>query len=303
MKDYPYPMQARNEALCPFTRDTQLSGFLTLPKSLLCWGLSPGALLVYGLLLDRGKLSQRSGWTDKQGWVYVIFPVRELALALGKGVTTIKRWLRELEERELIFRTVPFQGEAGWIFLLRGGGGAGEGPGPAAPRPRCPGPLGGAGLGAPGGRAGPHRRRWPDAGGAGAERRAVFHSPVRFRPRVVSGHPRSNSGRGRGRIWAISKIISQSKSQSNPIMGGGGKGRFPPPWFGWGRWGFSPAPLERRGTGACPAGAPFLGKKWGKEPPGEEVPPPGPPSLVGLCGGRLYVSLVTWPAALTVKGP
>ena len=114
MKDYPYPMQARNEALCPFTRDTQLSGFLTLPKSLLCWGLSPGALLVYGLLLDRGKLSQRSGWTDKQGWVYVIFPVRELALALGKGVTTIKRWLRELEERELIFRTVPFQGEAGW---------------------------------------------------------------------------------------------------------------------------------------------------------------------------------------------
>ena len=37
---------------------------------------------------------------------------------------------------------------------------------------------------------------------------------------------------------------------------------------------------------ACPAGAPFLGKKWGKEPPGEEVPPPEPPSLVGLCGGE-----------------
>ena len=35
---------------------------------------------------------------------------------------------------------------------------------------------------------------------------------------------------------------------------------------------------------ACPAGAPFLGKKWGKEPPGEEVPPPGPPSLVGAWG-------------------
>ena len=49
--------------------------------------------------------------------------------------------------------------------------------------------------------------------------------------------------------------------------------------------GFVPTPLERQGTLACPAGAPFLGKKWGKEPPGEEVPPPGPPSLVGLCGG------------------
>ena len=63
-----------------------------------------------------------------------------------------------------------------------------------------------------------------------------------------------------------------------------------------------PTPLERQGTLACPAGAPFLGKKWGKEPPGEEVPPPGPPSLVGLFGGRLYLLRDTWPAALTAKG-
>ena len=64
-----------------------------------------------------------------------------------------------------------------------------------------------------------------------------------------------------------------------------------------------PTPLERQGTLACPAGAPFLGKKWGKEPQREEVLPSGLPSLVGLCGGKLYFSLVTWPAALTVKGP
>ncbi len=64
-----------------------------------------------------------------------------------------------------------------------------------------------------------------------------------------------------------------------------------------------PTPLERQGTLACPAGAPFLGKKWGKEPPGEEVPPPGPPSLVGLCGGRLYFLRDTRPAALTLEGP
>ena len=37
---------------------------------------------------------------------------------------------------------------------------------------------------------------------------------------------------------------------------------------------------------ACPAGAPFLGKKWGKEPQREEVLPSGLPSLVGLCGGE-----------------
>ena len=94
-------------------------------------------------------------------------------------------------------------------------------------------------------------------------------------------------------------------------MGGGGKGEFPAllervgelALPGGGRCGFFPTLLERQGTLACPAGAPFLGKKWGKEPPGEEPPPPGPPSLVGLCGGRLYFSLDTWPAALTLKGP
>lgn len=191
MKDYPYPMQARNEALCPFTRDTQLSGFLTLPKSLLCWGLSPGALLVYGLLLDRGKLSQRSGWTDKQGWVYVIFPVRELALALGKGVTTIKRWLRELEERELIFRTPsPSRGRPGGSSCgCPGAGWRGSGRRPWACRPPPPlsGTPGRSGPGRPG-RAGwtpPTTlagcwRRWSGAAGSFPQPRPV-PAPGRLR--------------------------------------------------------------------------------------------------------------------------
>ena len=45
--------------LRPFTRDTRLCRFLVLPTALLRWGLSPGAVLVYALLLDRAKLSQR----------------------------------------------------------------------------------------------------------------------------------------------------------------------------------------------------------------------------------------------------
>ena len=47
-----------------------------------------------------------------------------------------------------------------------------------------------------------------------------------------------------------------------------------------------------QGTLACPAGAPFLGKKWGKEPQREEVLPSGLPSLVGLCGGGCTSFLV-----------
>ncbi len=55
------------------------------------------------------------------------------------------------------------------------------------------------------------------------------------------------------------------------------------------------------GNFGLPGRAPFLGKKWGKEPQREEVLPSGLPSLVGLCGGRMYFSLGTWPAALSLK--
>ncbi len=70
------PLGDRNQEMIPFTRDTQLVGYLTLPKSLFHLGLSPGALLVYTLLLDRGKLSQRSGWRT-------VRPPREPAARTG----------------------------------------------------------------------------------------------------------------------------------------------------------------------------------------------------------------------------
>ena len=180
--------------LRPFTRDTRLCRFLVLPTALLRWGLSPGAVLVYALLLDRAKLSQRSGWTDKRGWVYTVFPIQALCQALGRGETTLKRWIRELEARELIFRTVPLPGHGMDLSpgaqILRGGRGAGGAP----PSPR---PLGGTRLGPPP-RAAIQRRHPPDVpdphGG-------VIHTPGRIRPRSGFGGPQAKSGRGRGRIW------------------------------------------------------------------------------------------------------
>ena len=103
--------------LRPFTQDTRLCRFLVLPTALLRWGVSPGAVLVYALLLDRAKLSQRSGWTDQRGWVYTVFPIQDLCQALGRGTSTVKRWLRELEGWDLIFRTRPLPGGKSWTFL------------------------------------------------------------------------------------------------------------------------------------------------------------------------------------------
>ena len=44
--------------------------------------------------------------------------------------------------------------------------------------------------------------------------------------------------------------------------------------------------LERQGTLACPAGAPFLGKKWGKNPRGKRFFPLDSPLLWWGCVGE-----------------
>lgn len=103
--------------MVPYTNRTKLGAYAPLPKGLLHQGLSPGAILVYCLLLDRGNLSQRSGWFDEDGWIFVIYPISRLCLELGKGTSTIKRWLRELEERGFIERTLPTPGMASRIYL------------------------------------------------------------------------------------------------------------------------------------------------------------------------------------------
>ena len=51
----------------------KLTGFLPLPRSMLNWGLSSTALVVYAMLLDRATLSRKNGWHDPCG-VFVVYP-------------------------------------------------------------------------------------------------------------------------------------------------------------------------------------------------------------------------------------
>ena len=181
--------------LRPFTRDTRLCRFLVLPTALLRWGLSPGAVLVYALLLDRAKLSQRSGWTDKRGWVYTVFPIQALCQALGRGETTLKRWIRELEARELIFRTVPLPGGTAWTFLQVPKFSVAEEGTEEPHQVRDPWEEP---AWAPPPRAAVQRRHPPDVSDPHG---GVIHTPGRIRPRSGFGGPQAKSGRGRGRIW------------------------------------------------------------------------------------------------------
>ena len=116
--------------LRPFLTDTDLTGYMPVPREVMQMDLPSTAVLIYGTLLDRGTLSQKNQYTDESGHVYVIFPVDRLADSLHISDTAVKRHLRELEEQGLIRRTREKRHAPSHIYLnLPSGsiGGTGEG--------------------------------------------------------------------------------------------------------------------------------------------------------------------------------
>lgn len=130
--------------LVPYSREGALTNYLPLPRPLLELDLSGTALLLYALLLDRATLSRKSGWWSEEGWVYVRYPVKKLASALGRGSAVVKVRLRELEQAGLIRRVTPRRGEASQIFLslpedaFSAGGGSKKQPSPGQKTSRDP---------------------------------------------------------------------------------------------------------------------------------------------------------------------
>ena len=88
-----------------FTTTSRMPGYLILPRALLKLGLTATELSVYMLLLDRARLSsQHPDWQDAAGNVFLLYPVRELAIALGSSETAVKNAMRGLEKKGLIIR-------------------------------------------------------------------------------------------------------------------------------------------------------------------------------------------------------
>lgn len=78
---------------------------------------SINAKLLYGLLLNRTTLSQKSGWVSEDGDVYVIYTIKQMANDLDRSERTVKTALRELENAELITRVRQGWNQANRIFL------------------------------------------------------------------------------------------------------------------------------------------------------------------------------------------
>ncbi len=100
------------------TRETKFPDFLPLPRFLLREEHSLNAILIYTLLLGRMKLSQKNGWEDEEGNVYVIYPIDQIAKDFRRGTTTVKVALAELEKCGLIRRTRRGLSSPNHIYVL-----------------------------------------------------------------------------------------------------------------------------------------------------------------------------------------
>ena len=96
-------------------------GFVIVAKALLNNSLyhsvSPDAALLYAYIQDRTSLSMKNGWTDKNGRIFVYYPVSEVAELMKCGHDKATRLLKELEQAHLITRKRMGQGKSSRIFL------------------------------------------------------------------------------------------------------------------------------------------------------------------------------------------
>ena len=100
------------------TADTNLPSYMMFPRFLLDMEINETAKMLYIILLDRARLSQKNeGWSDTDGHVFIYFTIEALAEVLHKSEMTVKTALAVLEKQELIFRKRQGPGQPNRIYV------------------------------------------------------------------------------------------------------------------------------------------------------------------------------------------
>ncbi|MDO4961373.1 MAG: replication initiator protein A [Eubacteriales bacterium] len=100
------------------TRETEMPRYMICPEFLMEMRLPGAAKLVYLFLLDRARLSAvHPGYTDSNGDIFVLYPVRKLAMDTGKALSTVENALGRLEAAGLIERRKTAEGPSSHIYV------------------------------------------------------------------------------------------------------------------------------------------------------------------------------------------
>lgn len=100
------------------TNHTALPPYMMYPKFLLTQHISETAKLIYVLLLDRARLSAtKHEYTDRNGRVYIYYPIEDMADDIHRSRTTVKNAFAALEGSKLIVRVHQGIGQASKIYV------------------------------------------------------------------------------------------------------------------------------------------------------------------------------------------
>lgn len=87
---------------CYLYQDTPFLQYYQFPEFLLKLPVSQTAKILYMILYDRARLSQRNNWADEDGHIYLVFPILEMAAKTGRSVSAVKAALNELLQADLL---------------------------------------------------------------------------------------------------------------------------------------------------------------------------------------------------------
>lgn len=87
-----------------YGRQAEQYAFYRIPKLLFSderfEGLSTNAKLLYGMMIDRMELSQKNGWLDREGRVYIYFTIDEVKDRLSCASEKAVKLFNELDSEK-----------------------------------------------------------------------------------------------------------------------------------------------------------------------------------------------------------
>lgn len=102
---------------CYLFQDTPLLQYYQFPEFLLKSPVSQTAKLLYMILYDRARLSQRNNWSDEEGRIYLVFPILEMAAKTGRSVSAVKAGLNELLQTGLLEKSRVGFGKPNRLYI------------------------------------------------------------------------------------------------------------------------------------------------------------------------------------------
>lgn len=98
-------------------QDTPLLQYYQFPEYLLKMPLGQTAKLLYMVIYDRARLSQKNGWIDEKGRIYLVYPLTELAAKTGRSISAVKAGLTELLQANLLEKMKIGFGKPNRLFV------------------------------------------------------------------------------------------------------------------------------------------------------------------------------------------